>query len=319
MTDKLSGSKPTQPEADIKMIDDIIHNYVQTERSSVSQLYFKYKNHGSSIGGFREDIWKELFMQIVPKKFVVEQSVFIIDSHGQVSNEVDLAVFDEIYTPYIFRKGRLKFIPIEAVAVAVECKSSSASYEALKTWKDSITKLQTSRNAIARMHSYLVNENLNITQRSTQTATRPILVYCYMDKEQPKSAKLFDFALRADKEQSRISIYRNEDRKTLKDWFKSLNHDEPSIAENLINDGDGLEDHEDQATNKRKTNYDLEEYRVFTDDKQEVSLLSFNLQLNQLLMLINNPMLFPHKAYVDMFNKNRWKDTGTVHPEDSHE
>ena len=30
--------------------------------------------------------------------------------------------------------------------------------------------------------------------------------------------------------------------------------------------------------------------------------LSLNLQLNQLIMLINNPMLFPHLAYTERFN-----------------
>jgi hypothetical protein len=32
-------------------------------------------------------------------------------------------------------------------------------------------------------------------------------------------------------------------------------------------------------------------------------LLSLNLQLNQLLMLINNPMLFPHLSYARAFNE----------------
>ena len=35
---------------------------------------------------------------------------------------------------------------------------------------------------------------------------------------------------------------------------------------------------------------------------QELSLLTFNLKLNQLLMLLNNPMLFPSIAYAEMFN-----------------
>ena len=74
---------------DLKMINDIIHNYVSEERSMVSQLYFKYRNHGTTVGGFREDLWKEMFENIVPKKFVVEQSVFIIDSNGQVSKRSD--------------------------------------------------------------------------------------------------------------------------------------------------------------------------------------------------------------------------------------
>ncbi len=86
----------------------------------------KHDLHGSSIGSAREDIWGQLFDMIIPKKFVIEHSVFlIIDSEGNVSHEVDLAILDETYTPYIFRYGRLKFIPIEAVAVVVECKSKS--------------------------------------------------------------------------------------------------------------------------------------------------------------------------------------------------
>jgi hypothetical protein len=32
-------------------------------------------------------------------------------------------------------------------------------------------------------------------------------------------------------------------------------------------------------------------------------LLSLNLQLNQLLMILNNPMLFPHFAYAKRFNE----------------
>lgn len=290
-----------KPETEIKTINDIIHNYVETERSMVSQLFFKHQ-HGSSIGGFREEIWKEFFKQVVPRKFVVEQSVFIIDSLGQVSNEVDLAIFDETYTPYIFRKGKLKFVPIEAVAVAVECKSLSANYDNLKTWKESISDLRTSRNAIARMHGYIATENLG--KESTQTGTRPLLVYCYMGKNQPQNAGLFDFALRADKELCRISIHRNDELCTLKEWFNSLNHSDPEVGESLINEGTGFEN--DSSEQKRRTNYDLDEYRVFAGDQQEVSLLSFNFQLNQLLMLINNPMLFPHKAYVDLFNKNTW-------------
>ncbi|WP_374016457.1 DUF6602 domain-containing protein [Paenibacillus thiaminolyticus] len=296
-----AGLERRKSKTDIKTINDIIHNYVETERSMVSQLYFKHQ-HGSSIGGFREEIWKEFFQQIVPRKFVVEQSVFIIDSYGQVSNEVDLAIFDETYTPYIFRKGRLKFIPIEAVAVAVECKSLSASFEKLEGWKKSIADLKTSRNAIARMHSYIATENLS--QSSTQTGTRPLLVFCYMGKEQPKNAGLFDFALRADKELCRISIHRNDKKDTLKGWFNSLNHSDPEVKEIFVNRGIGFES--DSSETARRTNYSLDEYRVFAGDQQEVSLLSFNFQLNQLLMLINNPMLFPHKAYVDLFNKNTW-------------
>ena len=96
-----------------KIIKSIKENYASLEEGIVNQLYFA-GHHGSTIGHYREKIWSEMFKNIVPKKFVIEQSVFLIDSQGNVSNEVDLAIFDEMYTPYIFRYYDLKFIPIEA-------------------------------------------------------------------------------------------------------------------------------------------------------------------------------------------------------------
>ena len=94
-----------------------------------------------------------MFKNIVPKKFVIEQSVFLIDSQGNVSNEVDLAIFDEMYTPYIFRYYDLKFIPIEAVAVVVECKSKSMKEEELRRWTESISELKTSPFIDLLLHS----------------------------------------------------------------------------------------------------------------------------------------------------------------------
>ena len=107
-----------------KIIKHIKENYKRLEEGIVNQLYFE-NEHSGTIGSYREKIWKEMFQSIIPKKFVIEQSVFLIDSKGNVSNEVDLVIFDEMYTPYIFRYYNLKFIPIEAVAVVVECKSTS--------------------------------------------------------------------------------------------------------------------------------------------------------------------------------------------------
>lgn len=276
------------------VVETLIQNYDQQEKTIVSQLHFEHK-HGPTIGGFREEVWKEVFEHIVPKKFVVEQSVFFIDSNGDISKEVDLAIIDEMYTPYIFRKGKLKFIPIEAVAVAVECKSTSATKESLKCWVDRIMKLKTSRKAIARMHNGIVVENNEGI--STQTATRPILIYCHLQGVHPKDKERFDFVVSANKEKQKIEIDCNPAGATLKQYYRTLNHADDSIALNLINEGNEFINDGDY-----KNNFSIDEYRVFKDGK-EISLLSFNFMLNQLLMLINNPMLFPHKAYVDMFNR----------------
>jgi hypothetical protein len=297
-----------------KIIKDIINNYAQEEKSIVDQLYFKLDNHYPTIGGFREEIWKQMFEQIIPKKFAIEQSVFLIDSKGDVSKEVDLAIFDEVYTPYIFRKGRIKFIPIEAVAVAVQCKSTNVDKSDLINWCESITKLKTSRNSVARMHGYIATNELKLNKNSepikiTQSGTRPILILCSLDQASKDAHKYFDFMLftkvKRDEDNNTIEgniiINVNEKNKSIEDWFSDLNHndnvgikgEDENIDDKYKNNGDGFSDNNNKSLN---------EYRVLNNDK-EISLLSLNFQLNQLLMLINNPMLFPHMAYVEMFNR----------------
>lgn len=51
----------------------------------------------------------------------------------------------------------------------------------------------------------------------------------------------------------------------------------------------------------------ISDYVVKYDD-EEYALLLFIFQFNQMLMMINNPMFFPHMAYVDMFNNKKRGD-----------
>ncbi len=279
---------------DGKTICNIIDNYVQNEKALVNQLYFK-ACHGTTIGGFREDIWRGMFEQIVPKKFVIEQSVFIIDSGGRVSNEVDLAIFDETYTPYIFRYGRLKFLPIEAVAVTVECKSTSLDQSKLKGWAESIAALKTSCNSYTRtINKICVGE---VEPNPTQSATRPMRILCCLNEgivnEQLDSGdKLFDFIIRAAEKEQNLKIETDNTKENLREWYLVLNH----VC--------SRPDKEETGSTKLEK-VKLDDYRVnCLVDNQEVpvTLLTLNLQLNQLLMLINNPILFPHKAYAEMFD-----------------
>lgn len=48
----------------------------------------------------------------------------------------------------------------------------------------------------------------------------------------------------------------------------------------------------------------LTQLRVTNHQEEENTILSLTFQLNQLLMFLNNPMLFPHRAYARMFTKN---------------
>ena len=278
-----------EEERNLKMIRNIKDNYCQVEKFIVEQLYMKNDLHGTTIGTEREDIWEQLFEMVLPKKFVMEHSVFIIDSNGNVSNEVDLAIMDETYTPYIFRYGRLKFIPIEAVATVVECKSKNVGEKKIKIWQKRIEELRTRGKSIARMANQIVDSTV-----ATQKSTRPIRILCVLENVKDNIKNLFDFVLIAKrgnedkKERARIEIICNDSRE-LYEWYKDLNFNKVNY------------DREGKTDEDKLGKISLKDYEVLDENEENISLLTFNFQLNQLLMLINNPILFPHRAYVKMF------------------
>lgn len=80
-----------------KLIKMIACNYEKVEESIANQILLEVSNHPTTVGSYRENVWKSLFEMIVPKKYCIEQGVFIIDSYGHKSDEVDLVIFDEMY------------------------------------------------------------------------------------------------------------------------------------------------------------------------------------------------------------------------------
>lgn len=302
------GEKKTREEINQKTaraaIGHIKINYKRMEKEIVNQLYFQVK-HDSTTGHYRETVWKGMFERIIPKKFVIEQSVFIIDSKGAVSREVDLAIFDEMYTPYIFRYGELKFIPIEAVAAVVECKSTKLTTKVLSEWTKSINELKTSPRSIVRTIREVVCGTEEKPSVPTQTGTRPLRILCCLqEKDSNKKGKqLFDVVIIANADAEKLDIKWNSEQENLYEWYVELNHADKSEA-NRNKKKVGQREKEEEAAN-----YTLEDYQIHHGGT-ELSLLTFHFQLNQLLMLINNPMMFPHLAYVKMFDDNCFQEEG---------
>lgn len=283
----------------LKVVENIRENYQSLEGMISKQLFMGNELHGPTTGSFREEIWAGLFGQILPKKFVIEQSAFIIDSEEGISKEIDLVIMDEMYTPYIFRYGKLKFIPIEAVAAVVECKSQSINERSVKEWGAEIKKLRTAKESVARLANMITKG-----PTGTQLSTRPIRILCALDQNISAEIKeIFDFVLLAankNLEKTYIKVLSNKAFNNLYEWFKALNFYD-------VNEAD-MEEHIDKSRSRidkaELEKIKMDEYQVLDKESRPISLMTFNFQLNQLLMLINNPMLFPHRAYVKLFSKD---------------
>lgn len=300
-----------------EIIGSIAENYENLEKSLVNQLMLETPQHPYTTGSYREQVWKDIFQMIIPKKYCIEQGVFIMDSYGNISKEVDLAVFDEMYTPYIFHYGKIMFIPIEAVSVIIQCKSQlkDDKREDLEEWVESIDGLETSLDAVARIVSG-VADNQVVDRGLSQTATRPLKILCatYMSENRKRQMLgKFDFLLHVAQDSIQKDI--NPEYKNYFMWFSSLNNKMQKDRHSLMPDKrqENWALIESQKERLGKTDYSNIEKRTLDDlcikkkdekgKEKENVILSLTFQLNQLLMLINNPMLFPHRAYAQLFQK----------------
>lgn len=282
-----------------KVIVKLAENYCNLERTLIEELNIDAQSDVSSA----EEIWQPVFRRIVPTKFNVEKNVYIIDSHKQVSQKVSLAIYDEQYTPYIFNYGTIKFIPIEAVAAVVLCENKKDKKKETEgqgkeggnseTWLESIQELKTEMNAYVRIQSGVLDTNISILYnkkfnhgKQSQTSTRPITILCTTVEGEYEDSK-FDLILKKD-EHKIEKVIPNENR-SLDKWSESLNHYRHERYEN--------EDKLKVLANTSKESKSNRTLKGLNVGDQNV-LLSLMFQLNQLLMLINNPIFFPHESYV---------------------
>ncbi|QDR78902.1 hypothetical protein SPTER_01520 [Sporomusa termitida] len=288
-----------------EVFEKIYENYQDLNRKMVNELKLS-SIQGGLTGHCREEMWLKFFRDIIPQKFSLSQGVIIIDSYGNASREVDIAVYDEQYTPYVFRYNTLKFIPIEAVAVVIECKSVKPGSTQLTKWVERIDALRTCQAGIARIATgYVMGLNNRI-----QTGTRPIKILACLQKGYgtKKLQQAFDFIITRKKDEAvHFQLNVANKRKSLGWWGQQLN-----CTGSADNDSQCLVLKEAAISNNDPDSW---QGLNFTNESNEINntladleiednpVLSLNLQLNQLLMLINNPMLFPHFAYARQFNK----------------
>lgn len=79
-------------------------------------------NHPTSKGDNSEEAWINFFRGFLPSKYAVDKG-FIFDSNGKMSEQIDVIIYDSLYTPLIFEtEAGEKFITSESVYAVFEVK-----------------------------------------------------------------------------------------------------------------------------------------------------------------------------------------------------
>lgn len=79
--------------------------------------------HPGTKGDASEKVWLSLLKKYLPERYQAEKA-FVVDSQGNVSDQIDVVVFDRQYSPFIFVIEGEMYVPAESVYAVFECKQS---------------------------------------------------------------------------------------------------------------------------------------------------------------------------------------------------
>ena len=130
--------KPKTKSVDLKKI------FLGLQTEMVAKLRNSRINvkHPTAKGNVTESSWRLLLGTYLPKRHAVE-SAFIIDSAGNISEQIDLVIFDRHFSPFLFHQDGAIYIPAESVYAVFEIKQEATganlAYAAKKV--ESVRKL----------------------------------------------------------------------------------------------------------------------------------------------------------------------------------
>lgn len=77
--------------------------------------------HSGSKGDALENAWIEWLQNYLPNRYSVDKAI-VIDYYGNTSDQIDIVIYDNWFTPFIFNQNGFKYIPAEGVYAVFEVK-----------------------------------------------------------------------------------------------------------------------------------------------------------------------------------------------------
>jgi len=99
-----------------KLFNALDEEMRQKLSSKIDEIY-----HPTAKGSETELNWIGLLRNYLPERYSVD-SGFIVDHEGNISDQIDIIIYDRHFTPFIFRGENVVYIPAEGIYAVFEVK-----------------------------------------------------------------------------------------------------------------------------------------------------------------------------------------------------
>ena len=163
-----------------KMIDlRELFNGLQTQMLASLNVDRVFIEHPGSKGDATEQRWIDFLRTYLPDRYKVDKAI-VIASTGNVSEQMDIVIYDAIYTPFIFNQDGFMYIPAESVYAVFEVKQDVKGYidyaaqnlESVRRLKrTSVEMVNSGRRTSARPLTKIIGGILTTTSSYSGTET----------------------------------------------------------------------------------------------------------------------------------------------------
>lgn len=107
---------------------DIREAFVKRQRLLAAQLELPldFTKHPTTLGDASEANWGRMLRSFLPGRYEIGP-IFAMDSNGDQSEQIDLAIYDRQYSPLWFEAGASRIVPVESVYAILEVKPEVAA------------------------------------------------------------------------------------------------------------------------------------------------------------------------------------------------
>lgn len=100
---------------------ELLFGGLQNQMNSQLNTSREFITHPGSKGDALENAWIEWLKKYLPNRYCVDKAI-VIDHEGNTSQQMDIVIYDNWFTPFIFNQNGFYYIPAEGVYAVFEVK-----------------------------------------------------------------------------------------------------------------------------------------------------------------------------------------------------
>jgi hypothetical protein len=236
---------------------------LQNQMNATLSTNREFITHPGSKGDALENAWIEWLRNYLPNRYSVDKAI-VIDHEGNTSHQMDIVIYDNWFTPFIFSQNGFHYIPAEGVYAVFEVKPDIGGSSDGKTNIEYAAEKIESVRKLLRTSTNMINSGRRLDPRPLTKIVGGILC-------------------------STNSYSHNNNNKTIEGHVKSQKGlrsiDMGCIADygSFFVDYDPSKEIEETGQEKYLEFYDNRTFKELHFSKQENSLVTFFMQLTRYL------------------------------------